>query len=410
MLLTTIHFKILANMSTFSKILLFITTAISSFYFLIFHTSLPFQLVTAFIGQSELNFDDVSGSIESGIHIGKMETEDKKFIVRNFDLEFNGIRDVWETRELRISKFTIDQFYYVEDPSDDKNEPTTKKTKPTDNADKKTADKSPDWFKFISIDLIRIANVHLKFKTTATPFTVDEFKVTQFHSEDPHFFKTLSFKGNYGSLSFEPDQKGSGVTFSFKALPSLFKVLKKDVLGMGRILVENGRIQKLSFDGFDGKLKANLIKNDLVINVQNLDLSEYYNQDYAISRFNGDLIWAEFQKLGFEDVVTQNFSINVGATNFPFENKKLFTLENPGPDEVLRFEAFHSPELFLTFSFIGKYSSKTDVGKKFFKASIVSLPPEDEKSLIARVYFQKAVDQLTASENVSIESMVNFFE
>jgi hypothetical protein len=144
--------------------------------------------------------------------------------------------------------------------------------------------------------------------------------------------------------------------------------------------------------------------------VKNLDLSDYYNQDYAISKFNGDLIWGNFQKLGFEDVITQNFSVNVGATNFPFENKRLFTLENPGPDEVLRFEAFHSPELFLSFSFIGKYSSKTDVGKKFFKASLVALPPEDEKTLITRVYYQTSFDELSPKEKVSIENMVNFFE
>jgi hypothetical protein len=252
-------------MSNISKILLTITGLVSLCYFLLFHTSLPFQAVTGFIGLSELNFDDVSGSIESGIHIGKMETEDKQFIVRNFDIEFNGMRDVWETRELKITKFTIDQFYYVEDSSDDKDDSSRRNTKSTQSNENKKVDESPDWFKFISIDLVRIANVHLKFKTTATPITVDEFKVIQFHSKNPHYFKILSIQGNYGSLFFEPDEIGSGVKFSLKALPSMFKVLKKDISVMGRILVEDGRVQKLSLSGFDGKLKANLVKNDLVI-------------------------------------------------------------------------------------------------------------------------------------------------
>jgi hypothetical protein len=214
-----------------------------------------------------------------------------------------------------------------------------------------------------------------------------------------------------GSLFLEPDQKGRGFRLAAVAKPSVFAVIKKDLSVNGNLSIEAGKLKTFQLEGFDGRFKANLINNDLIINLLDLDFAQYLNKEYAITWLNGDIVWGNFQHPSFENIQTKNLSLKVGLTPFTFKDEKLLDEDKMSLDKTeFLFSASNTPDLLLNFAFMKEYSSSTDSGKKFLKVSLVSNPSAEKMGLISRVYYQSELEQLSVDQKASLEKIATFFE
>ena len=397
------------------SILFAFTVVLTSLYYGLFHTALPIKMVTGVIGMAGIEFKEVGGSLESGVHIDTISSSGGEFILRNFRFDFNGLIDLMMKKELKISKLSIDELTYIQaGPS-----PSTKTNKVTKKTPKKDKSKSKsdvlkdaeEMLKLLTINDLHISKVHIKLNTFETPLIIDNFKVLEFNSKNTYFFKSLDFSSNMGSLFLEPDQKGRGFRLAAVAKPSVFAVIKKDLSLNGNLSIEAGKLKTFQLEGFDGRFKANLINNDLIINLLDLDFAQYLNKEYAITWLNGDIVWGNFQHPSFENIQTKNLSLKVGLTPFTFKDEKLLDEDKMSPDKTeFLFSASNTPDLLLNFAFMKEYSSSTDSGKKFLKVSLVSNPSAEKMGLISRVYYQSELEQLSVDQKASLEKIARFFE
>jgi len=393
------------------NIVIIIGIFLISAHLIIFRTSLPVTIVAKGLGLVGLESQDVTGTLESGFQVGSLTNKEGSFRVKNVKFAFNGILDVYFKRELRISKLSFDEFYFV--PSDSsvsskEDEKTLAKSSETKTHQKKTP--ATDWLKLIVVDDLNFTNIHIKLAAFKTPLIVRNLRFTNYNSQTPNLLTNFIFSSNIGALSLEPYPKGEGLKISATASPIIFKSLLKDLNISGTLRIKDKLLEELNVTAFDGRLKTQLQNDDLVVKFNNLDFSQYLKQDFPISGLNGELIWGDFQHLRLDNIKTKGLTLTLRTKSFTFpDGIILVTDKKLSPSDYI-FKAFNTPDLYLTFFLPTEYSYQRDSKEKeFLRMSINSNPSAEKQKLLSLVYFDKDLTELTEEERSALDKMGGYF-
>lgn len=382
-------------------------------YLVLMHSSLPLKWVAKEVVESAdldgnaIDLKGVGGSISKGVTIKEITVfgDEGDSTIEGFKFQFNGLVDSIRNKRVIIEEISTERAEFIVAPSffkdmvneeeDAEPEETTSEPKPESEEKgelelfelrelrfENTSFRSVDGEVDVEVPLIRLAGLKVEG---------DDFELKEVEVISDHVTAELS-DANAETI------EGQIVPFtkrvSVKLLPTLHPAVKSDLDFSFEFAAINGETSNRML-AFGGALEQTLLPDGVSrVQISNLNIEKYLDCENLVIPQNFSM------KAVQEDSIVnlEAGGFNLGETRFQTDSQQV---DADDPEEAIVGRAEVGE-----YRIEAKVRPKKDGGWPPISVELVSDPKLESKELLALIYFQRKVSELTPEEKARVDRLV----
>ena len=383
------------------------------------YTTAPLHAAAWLLKKQNIEMSDFSGNLMNGVTIGNIKSTeaDHEFEMHQMKLTYSSLIDYVKTKNLVVDEMSVDGFVFKENKTDGKTE--KKPVTPTkEEQDFKAAMASS--MQSMVIKKISFKNGVFK-RADGTEVKLTELSVDNFTTNKTGDVSlgAARFNSSNFDVKVPPTTLSSALALKIggnvevTVKPQMSKKLKQEIHFSFHDLVVNVKTNEFSgsIDGLDGKFKFELTsKGAMVLNIQNLDLSSYFNLKTDVQSVDLQIAVPDMPS-----VMTGNYPVMGSVTAFGEKFPLAKTSEKSMIPNILAVQEHNQVQMGFSFTqfvmqTVGAFAAPGDVAvpvQMMVQSTNPRVATDNDK--LAYFTFEKPFNRLKAPEKTKVTELIQQF-